>query len=556
MRKFSLIFFVFFISSNLLSYSQNLNFSDFLNLQKMTESEVKSYLDKKTGWILTSEEIDSSFYDFKIETWAYNYNSYTKKADSWLYACYKDGYENTIKYQTQESIFNDIITEVKSDNTHWVFDKITDDVDGYKSTVYKFKKYKIAFLNGTYKYIILDNYIEFEKLQSIELAKELEKQKLALEKELEKKRQDSLLLVEKQLKDEKYKKSIAKADSLYNLKKFISAKIIYKEAQDIKPLEAYPNTKLKEILAILDFLEQRKTKIYDYKEYNSLDFNNISNSLTSDIKEYMSSTSESGQLKIDLVYKIDTIGIKSFEYSSVLNTNTIILNSILEIAKNYSLSEIYKNNYTLNSSATFSFDINLDNKIYNVKSDNVEILIKADDEIYKSEIEKLIADNPIGKYQISIQSKKLNNIDYSNNKIIKYKGIGGPSSIFLSLLVPGLGDKPVSGGSKQGIYTSLWSYGFIVTGVSSEFVSRYFYNKYHNTTLQTDINSYYDYANYSHKASLALNAIGLAIWVYDIFWVANTGFKNSKIQKAYKNKLGLSYNSNLNYYELTYKIKI
>jgi len=40
---------------------------------------------------------------------------------------------------------------------------------------------------------------------------------------------------------------------------------------------------------------------------------------------------------------------------------------------------------------------------------------------------------------------------FLNNKIINYKFSGGPSNLFLSILVPGLGVKAVSGGSISGL---------------------------------------------------------------------------------------------------------
>ena len=116
---------------------------------------------------------------------------------------------------------------------------------------------------------------------------------------------------------------------------------------------------------------------------------------------------------------------------------------------------------------------------------------------------------------------------------------GGPANMFLSLLVPGLGDKPVSG--KSGIKRTLTTYGLIAGGVACKFFSDYQYKNYHNATLQSEMDSYYKSANQYNKLYYVLTASGIIYWIYDIIWVADKGFKNRRNQRNYTSNLDLNY---------------
>ena len=71
--------------------------------------------------------------------------------------------------------------------------------------------------------------------------------------------------------------------------------------------------------------------------------------------------------------------------------------------------------------------------------------------------------------------------------------------MFLSMLVPGLGVKAVSGGSKSGLSRTLLTYGLIGAGVGFKFWSNYEYDKYHKAITQPLMDSHYKKANNFNK---------------------------------------------------------
>lgn len=130
----------------------------------------------------------------------------------------------------------------------------------------------------------------------------------------------------------------------------------------------------------------------------------------------------------------------------------------------------------------------------------------------------------------------------------------GPSNMFLSILVPGLGVKNVTGGTQSGFTRTLGAYGLIVGGVACKLLSDFEYENYHNATLQSDMDTYYESANRFNKVSYVLTAAGIAVWIFDIVWVADQGFKNKKEQKKYNSKLGFHYIPENNGLSLSFKI--
>ena len=531
---FSLSILVFFIYN--LSSAQNLSFKELIELQRKKYTEVEKYLETKNEWKFSDKGISEDFHNYKYYKWAYNKNEYSETAESWLTFYTLTGYENALLYKIPSNIYYDIKKNVESDS-HWSYVKKV--VEGNLISVFFiYKNYYLVFCCDNYNseyYLRLYNKTDIANLEKIEIAKELERKKL-----------DSIANAEAIQKEALYQSIISKADSLLILHNLTYAKQLYNEALKIKPDESYPSSKIIEINKIYSFLEERKYKIYDYKEINLTYYNKISDALLKNIMELYATGNYTGTVKVELIYKIDTLGKNKFEYSNTEIANQEILNNILSIAKNYELLKAYKNNYTVNAKATYNIEVKLDEKTYHVKKNNVEIKVKEDpNTIYKSEINKLISnDDPIGKYTVSIHKREINSVDYSNNKIVKFKGIGGTSNMFLSMLIPGLGVKPVSGGTKSGLSRTIFTYGFIAAGVGCKLYSNSEYDKYHKAITQQLMDSHYQNANTFNKAFYYFSAAGAIVWIYDIIWVAKKGIVNQKKQQQFKKNLSFYYEPN------------
>lgn len=143
------------------------------------------------------------------------------------------------------------------------------------------------------------------------------------------------------------------------------------------------------------------------------------------------------------------------------------------------------------------------------------------------------------------------NVSFDIKKSVSVEKKSGPENVFLSLLVPGLGDWNVSKGQISGVKTMLWTYGLIASGVGLKLYSNAEYSKYHAATEQVAMDNHYQAANSSNKIFYACVGTAALIWIYDIYWVWNKGKQNkANIQP----NLGLYYEPNLNLAGLSYTI--
>jgi len=536
-------------------YSQELSFSELTLLQGKDLDYVNNYLTKKK-WEFNSSDVDNSesFKNYTTVGWSLNKNSWNNKAEAWFYFYQQFGAENMVGYQTSKLNFNKLKTAAQNNGYKLLS---TDAIKGGLKTKYRNNKLEIIFTasnknddeysydNTVYYFIMIYNYKEIE--EQIKLQEEIERQELEaqLKRELEEK-----------IKEEKYQTLISQADSLYQKKNFSASKSTYSKALVIKPEENYPSNKITEIEKLLSFLEERKTKIYEYKELNYSDYNSINNSITSKIQNTLKEKNITGIADYKITYKIDTLGVTSFSFLETGVPTPEITNLIKPLIKDIQLKPVSKNGYSVFSKSEHVVNIKMEEKTFEVKKNNVEtIVFNNPNNLYKTEINQLVSSGPIGKYTIKIQKKEINNIDFSNNSVSKYRGIGGPSNMFLSVLVPGLGVKGVTGGSKSGLSRTLWSYGFIISGVGCKLWSMSEYDKYHSATDQTSMDEYYDNANLLNKSFYVLTATGAVIWLYDIIWVANKGFQNKKEQRRYKQNISFYYEPNNQMLGLNYKLK-
>jgi hypothetical protein len=132
---------------------------------------------------------------------------------------------------------------------------------------------------------------------------------------------------------------------------------------------------------------------------------------------------------------------------------------------------------------------------------------------------------------------------YVNLEITKSyysKIVGGPSNVFLSVLLPGLGDIGVNRYSNN-TGSNGW---FYVTGLFLG--SAYYtytlnknykldYSKYHSATIQSDMDSYYTSANTKYTSYQLMVGVTGAIWAIDVLYVLIKGASNRKSQLYERN---------------------
>ncbi|MEI8202163.1 MAG: hypothetical protein WCH34_04075 [Bacteroidota bacterium] len=557
--------FILFLSLN--SHSQELSISDLINLQSKNldyinnfltlkswefhSSDIKSSENKKTSENNDEEEnsednnaINTSENTNKITTieWSYNKSKYNNKAEAWLYLYEQEGFSHSIGYQTNKINFNKLKNTIQSYG--FKLDETAAEENALV-TRYKNDKLEIIFItlkeNKGYSYendlhylIKIINYKEIEDL--IALVKETEMK--AIQEKFKKEQ-------EEQQKEENYQTFINKADKAFENKDFVEAKKNYIEASKIKTNENYPINKIEKINKIIDFLSERKYQVYNYKEQNILEYNKTNSLIIDNLKKVLNSNLM-GNSNFNLTYYIDTLNKTTLELKEDINSNKQLINTIRPTLNNINLTPILINGYSINAKAEYDYSIAIDRKEFKVRKNFRGIkLLRNPSKLYENEILNLITTAPTGKFKIEINKRTINNNDFSENKIISYRGKGGASNMILSILVPGLGDKYVMP-NNHGLAIGIFSYALIGGGIISKLYSEAEYIKYKKATNPTDISNYKNTSDILNYSFYALVASGSIIWLTDIIKVAYKGAQNSKANKSFKKGLGLSFNVNMN----------
>jgi len=591
--KRKLILCILVLSFNILK-AQYLTLDDIINIQQHDVGKVKGFF-SRNGWDFYSSKIDIEKYighkfEYNEIGWVYEYNQYSETGLGWAYLLQKDGYENIFIYNTSKLHFIDlenaiksrfIFIETKVDNNElisiyknikgiefWCITKKPTESDTYDDNSSSgFYAHDKTF--NFYYTIILLNKIDLEK--RIEENKKEEDYKALIENgnssfdsenyiNAKKYFQDALLikptedypkgkLVEIDViieNNRKYDSIIKIADNSFRSKKYLIAKELYKEALNLKPYQNYVQSKLSEVNQIITFLKDRESKIYNYQEINNNEYEIYTSFLIKNIKSIYRNYSSDFSAKIVIIIKTDTLGKVFIKTENISSSNQIIVNKIDSVAKSKKIEAAFLYNYPVNSKTEFSIKLEFVNQVIKVKKFADKLIIADNFTNYYSDINSLITTNPNGYYKIGIYKKTINYTDFSNNKIIKYKSFGGPSSALLSLILPGLGDYLVTGGEKGFLKspfgTTLTVYGLVGIGIGFQYLSNQNYNKYMNAVDQAKIDKYYNIANEFHHCAMITGGTGVLIWALDVLWVTKKGINNKKASKEFRNQFSLNYN--------------
>jgi len=347
--------------------------------------------------------------------------------------------------------------------------------------------------------------------------------------------------------DDRYEKTVALGDKAFNEKQYDEAKQYYEIALQIKPeSKSVINFKMQDINNINRFLIERRTKIYDYAETNSTDYKRVDEMFFAKIKQLLEEEGNMDYQTVTVTISIDTMGNITRTMPPSLKNKT--LKHFIEQTE---LPQATKYGYNVNAKATYSYSFSAE-KSSSIFKKNYKNVIKP----YNATANSLIKyDYPFGKYKVQLHKYSINGKTFSDNRVLTYKETGGPANVFLSILIPGLGDHRVTYGKRTGLGITIPVYALIGAGVGLKFYSNSEYKKYHAATTQGAMDDHYKKANYSNQAFYGCVIAGGIIWISDIIWVASTGAKNTKAHKAYRQAhLGAYYEPNIRATGLSYTI--
>lgn len=158
----------------------------------------------------------------------------------------------------------------------------------------------------------------------------------------------------------------------------------------------------------------------------------------------------------------------------------------------------------------------------------IEWMVLSDKAELKGNIQAIVEISHIYYSTVEISNTYSTKITGSPSK--STKTTGGPSNVFLSMILPGLGDIKVDKENDKrhlkwyhisGIYL-----GAALCAYSYKLRSNKFYDEYLNSTTQSQIDGAYKSANDRHHAFLILVGVAGTVWLGDVIYVTVKGFKN------------------------------
>lgn len=333
-----------------------------------------------------------------------------------------------------------------------------------------------------------------------------------------------------------YKLYLNTADSFLSENKFIEAKAMYQEAKEI-----YNCTeiilKISEMNEILNFIDERKTKFFNLKNLDPSTYQKNNSIIEDKLKDIFRNFNDCPEVRIQIVVFIDTLGNRE---DSILidacskNLEDSIRNSI--VTMNF---DTYKSHgFFINYFSRYDFKLKSNNYNYTLLKNNVstDFVFNPQGLEYKLAISDIEVKSPIGEYSMEYYQRSINDTDFSFSKLISFSSIGGPSNTFLSILVPGLGVKYVSGNSLSGIKRTIFTYSLLSSSYLLKSYSNSQYQKYLEERDPLIYDQYYNKANKANKWSNGMMITGILYWIDDIIWVYKKGKENKNYQIQYFDK--------------------
>jgi tetratricopeptide (TPR) repeat protein len=410
--------------------------------------------------------------------------------------------------------------------------------------------FPIVVTKSNTNWCVVINKNDYSEAHKLFVDKKKAEKEQAAKKEQEEKRK-----AEEKKKEEKYQGYISEAENHFKHKDYDKAKTAYKNALSVKPdKESHVSSKIREIDEMQQFLKERRTRVYDYGKIMPEDYDKLDAQIIRQLKTELLNSMFTDDAEIVITCEIDTEGelVSSFELSI---TDDPDLNSGLEqISGEVALKQPLIKGYTVAAKAEFVYDISGEQSIIKVKKNATGTYSSSRKyNTYKSYVEEVMISAPDGAFSWQFNKVFINDQPYMSDRLLKYKGTGGPSNAILSLLVPGLGDHRVSYGKKSGIGVALSTYALIGGGIGLKSYSNSEYKKYHAAREQSVIDRHYNKANTLNQAFYICVGTGAIIWLSDIIWVWNKGAKNQRAQELFKQShLGFYYQPDFDATGLTY----
>ena len=512
-----------------------LNLEDLLFLLKKDLGDVDKFLEAR-GWKLEGTNIDEDGEmpdDYERVTWSLDKNEYSGLASGFFHFYRYTKYDNAVRYQmANEEHLQRLENELKTKGYHKT--QATDAIARGLESTYRNNQYEVIFRKVRKQKNERGADIQYEFF--IYNYKEIEKQREEAER-IEREAREKVERLEREAKEleDNYQKAMVEAKQNFEQRQYEQAKQNYQYARKLKPQNAHLiDPKIEEIDKISQFISERQYKTYNYEQCFAADYSTINDIIISDLKTILRNEKSLPLATATFTAAIDTAGVTSMTFNSA-GLNEKLIEKLKQITNNIKLKQPLLNGYSVRAEAVFRYTISVDETTVKVK--NNASGIQSDDaafDKYRSNIRQTLSTAPMGRFTFLCNNFTINNKEYTENRLIKYKGTGGGGNAWLSLLVPGLGDHRVTYSQRKGIGIALGTYGLIGVGIGCKSYAMTEYKKYHAATEQSAMDEHYKNANFANQGFYLCVGAGAALWLYDIIWVWAKGAKNHKEQKIWK----------------------
>lgn len=323
-----------------------------------------------------------------------------------------------------------------------------------------------------------------------------------------------------------------------------------KQEQEKQQALALERKRKEEEQRLRNFLDKRKSTIYEYQILAPEKFDLVYLELSSKLKDILLVSDDFSETEIRINFQIDTLGnvIKTTDFS---NTYIDELKASIEKAiGQINISPVEVNGYQVNAKGQITFEALKKKSSLSLKYFDQKLIVEkvnlSNETIAYLNSEFIKNLHPDGFYKVDYSELVINGNNYRGYEVRDFKELGGSAFGLLSVLVPGSGDHFVKyKGSMFGNNISPWvttvgTLGIIGTGVLLKISSNNNYDSYQSATNQSDIDKYYELANDQNKIGWAAIGIGTAIWIGDVIWVMKQGQNNRYDAKIFKQRLDLA----------------
>ncbi|WP_304336940.1 hypothetical protein [Capnocytophaga leadbetteri] len=574
-----------------------LSFYDLIHLQSKDLHYVDEFLTKRgfklynTNVREDDENNEEEVLDYKRVTWSFDKNPYNDLAKSWFnFFSYPD-MDNAISYQITDE---ELLQKIKDEIIKAGYEQVspTDAIARGLESTFRNDTYQVNFTKQLKKRN--EEGADIRYIFFIFNYKEIEKRKAEQERITKIKAENKA----------KYDAAITKAETALKHQQYSVAQQAYSEAFAIYPeeeanftnqiaeanigvlsdeaeknfaahnyktaIEKYTaalaitpnkntniiNQRIKEITTLQQFLKDRTTTYYDYKEIKTADYKGIDEQLKNIIKEEVYSDGKDiPEARLLITAHIDTLGQLTTQYT-IYPKDTKMHLLADKLTKSIALKPCTIIGYTVGAKAEFNYNFSFQYHTVNFKRYYWGNTSKdANFPKYEEVLLKQLSDEaPRGRYFFDVNETKINGEATYQNKLTNITQTRGASNALLSLLIPGLGDHRVSYGEVSGWDRALYTYGLIGAGVALKVNANNLNDKYLKATDKTEKDKFKQDKNITDLISTGCFIAGGAVWLYDIIWVTIKGAQNTSRANKYLKSFNTYYNPDLKAGGLSYTV--